>query len=99
LEIDKPEDKDDYNYLFWYLHHKNIGIYIGWDNKWYLEFLTKCKKLNYQGNCKIYENRPKICQDYNQKDCTKYNSEPAEKIYFKTVEDLENYLQKKKIKI
>jgi len=93
LEIDKPENNDDFENLIWHLYHKNVHIYIGWDNKWYLEFMTPCKELDSKGLCKVYEKRPKICSDYKQENCTKYNKEPAEKKYFKTAGDLKKYLE------
>ena len=98
-EIDKPKTKDDFDNIIWFLHHKNVGVYIGMDNKWYLEFITKCKNLSAKGLCKIYETRPKMCRHYKQIDCTWHNSEPAEKIYFKSAKDLGEYSEKKRLSI
>jgi len=96
LELDKPTDADDFENIIWYLHHKNVNVYIGWDNKWYLEFITPCQQLNKSGLCKIYEKRPKMCREYQQEDCTKYNDEPAEKFYFKSADDFKKYISNKK---
>ena len=98
-QIDKPKDEHDYQNIIWFLHHQNVGVYIGWDNHWYLEFITKCKNLSPKGLCKIYAKRPQMCQDYKQSDCTNFNDEPAEKIYFKTAEDFEKYLENKKLSL
>lgn len=95
LEIDKPLTNEDCQDYFWHLHHKNVGIYIGWDNKWYLEFKTPCQQLNSKGLCKIYDDRPKLCKQYKQEDCTRYIKTPAEKIYFHTAEELNDYFEKK----
>lgn len=97
VEIDKPTDNDDYNNILWFLLHKNVRVYIGWDNKWYLEFITPCKKLNLRGLCKDYAARPKVCREYSQKDCPKYSHDAAEKTYFKTADDFLAFLKKKKI--
>ena len=96
-EIDKPTDNDDYQNIIWFLHHKNVRVYVGWDNCWYLEFITTCKNLSTKGLCKIYETRPKMCRDYKHSDCTNHNDDPAEKYYFKTTQDFEKYLENKKL--
>ena len=95
-EIDKPKTKDDIDNIIWFLHHRNVRVYIDWDNDWYLEFMTKCRQLNSKGLCQIYTSRPKMCKDYKHKDCTKHNSDPAEKFYFKSADDFEKYLKNRK---
>lgn len=98
LEIDKPTDAEDCQNIIWYLKHKNVKVYVGFDNLWYLEFAALCKELDRKGRCRDYENRPKICRDYNRKDCTGHSLSSAEKIRFKTPEEFKKYLNKKKIK-
>lgn len=96
-EIDKPTDKSDFDNITWFLHHKNVNVYIGHDNKWYLEFVTPCEQLGSSKLCKIYEKRPQICRKYKQADCPKYNDDTVEKHYFKCAQELDDYMQKKKI--
>ena len=98
LEIDKPIEQDDYQNILWFLCHKNVKVYLGFDNKWYLEFSTPCKELDQKGFCRDYENRPVICREYDQKDCTGRNTSSAEKICFNSSAEFKKYLDKKKIK-
>ena len=91
--IDKPTTKAEYDNIIWQLLHENINVFVDHDNDWFVEFMTPCSKLNQTTKlCTIYETRPKICRDYKQFDCVRYNNEPAEKIYFKTAYDFEKYL-------
>jgi uncharacterized protein len=97
LQIDKPTTKTEYQNIIWLLLHENVGVYIDYDNDWFVEFITPCKKLKNK-LCSDYNNRPKICRDYSQEDCTYYNHEPVEKIYFHNEQEFKKYLINKKIK-
>lgn len=94
VEIDRPTTKIEYENIYWFLMHENVNVSIGFDNKWYLEFKTKCKALKNK-NCAIYLERPQMCRDYIQEECTHYNDEPAEKILFENAEQFKKYLNKK----
>ena len=63
LEIDKPTNKQDYDYIRWYLLHKKVEVFTD-EGKWYLKHETECEKLLPNGRCGIYETRPSICRDY-----------------------------------
>jgi len=93
-EIDKPTTKDEIENIYWFLLHENVGIYIGFNNKWYLEFSTPCRSLKNK-LCTNYSNRPKICSDYNQKDCPKYNPGNTEKKYFHDEKEFFSYVKEK----
>lgn len=98
VEIDRPKTKTDYDHLIWQLLHDNVNVYVDWENDWYVEFITPCSALDKKTKlCRIYNNRPKICRDFHQNDCLKYNHDPVEKFYFKTADDLKKYLKKRKI--
>jgi hypothetical protein len=96
LEIDKPTTKAEKENIIWFLLHKNISVYIGHDNHWYVEFQTPCKALH-EGRCSVYNDRPSMCREYNQDSCTKYINEPAEKIIFTSPEQFKKYFIKKNI--
>jgi Fe-S-cluster containining protein len=97
IEIDKPANKKDYDNITWQLLHENVNIFIDFSDDWYIEFVTPCSALNIKTKlCKIYKSRPSVCRDHKQKDCVAHNNEPAEKKYFKTVDDFKKYLKNKK---
>ena len=86
----------NYDHLRWIIAHKNVSLYINTRNEWCVEFLTDCEMLDYQGRCKIYKTRPKICEEYpgENKTCHFYGYPYKE--YFNTLEEYEEYYLKHK---
>ncbi|MEI6288423.1 MAG: YkgJ family cysteine cluster protein [bacterium] len=97
VEIDKPTSKTDYQNIIWLLHHKNVRVYIDEEKCWILEFVTPCEFLDKNKLCSIYEERPLMCRQYKQEDCTRYSKENPEKQAFENAKDFISYLKKKKI--
>ena len=96
VEIDKPTTKNDFENIKWYVAHKNVNVYVDWDNDWHIEFMTPCDHLNQITKlCKIYRERPKICREYSQVDCVRHSDGTAEKYYFKNLADIKKHLAKK----
>ena len=93
LEIDKPTNKQDYDYIRWYLLHKKVEVFTD-EGKWYLKLETECEKLLPNGRCGIYETRPSICRDYPPKDreCEFEGDEPYYDLRFSTVDEFEKYM-------
>ena len=98
LSIDKPRTKKDYDFIRWYLMHENVNVFIDHDNDWLIEFKTLCKNLGKDHKCKDYHNRPAICREYPEKthDCEFLSDTPAHKVIFRSSEEFEKYLLKKK---
>ncbi len=63
LEIDPPEDEDDFEDLRWYLLHRRSWIWVD-DGEWYLQVDEECRYLGDDGRCGIYQQRPRICREY-----------------------------------
>lgn len=99
IEIDTPTNKKDYDNIRWYLLHKNVIIFIDDENKWTIEFITKCEWLSDDHSCMNYDKRPLICRNYPDKDsyCEYEGDEEPYKIAFHNVNELETYLTEKNI--
>lgn len=95
VEVDKPEDREEIEEYVWMLLHENIGVYIS-DDKWYVEFLTKCKSLDKTGICTQYDERPQICRDYDPENCLKHGEEEYYEHYFKDHKELLKYWENNK---
>jgi len=91
-EIDVPEEKEDFENIKWYVCHKNTYVFVNEEDEWYLEFITPCEHLDENGWCKIYNERPKICRDYDQEQCLFHNPDYSEKYRFEKIEDVEKYI-------
>ena len=93
IELDKPEDFDEFTEIIWYLMHKNIIVGIDHEDDWYIEIKTDCK-ARVDGKCAIYELRPQICRDYKSDEGCEYHGEgSAWKHEWHSREDFLNYLK------
>jgi len=97
-QIDNPTTFRQYENVYWFLTHENIGIYIDWDGDWYLEFQTRCKHLTDERTCGIYVDRPLVCSDFSWTDCERNSGLQGWKHYFKSYEDLLGFMQAKRPK-
>jgi uncharacterized protein len=97
LQIDTPTCRKDWDNIFWYLYHENIIVFIDHDNNWIIEFKTKCKNLQPDYHCGIYETRPKVCRGLKTHECEHHNENSPYQEVFYSVEDLKKYLIMKKI--
>jgi Fe-S-cluster containining protein len=98
LEIDKPTSKQDYDYIRWYLLHKNVEVFVEDNGSWYLKFSSPCERLLPDGGCGAYEDRPQICRGYppEDNDCEFEGDGNYYKYLFRSVEEFEKFLDKKK---
>ena len=95
IKIDDPEDINDYEDFKWYLYHSGITVYLDTDGDWHVDFPVKCIHLTDDGKCKIYDDRPPVCRDYNVDECD--NGDDAV-ITFETAKDIDKYIVKLKKK-
>jgi Fe-S-cluster containining protein len=87
LEIDTPDEPEDFENLRWYIIHEDVQIFVD-DGDWYLQINRKCSWLD--GNkCGNYENRPQICRDYSDTLCDLDG--PQSDHTFHNIEELEAY--------
>ncbi len=96
IELDKPEDEEDYDQIRWFLSHKDVWIFIDHDDSWNIQFNTPCEKLSADGKCTIYEKRPILCRDYSTENCEKHGEGDSFKLLWRTLEEFEEWLKGKK---
>jgi uncharacterized protein len=80
LPIETPTSWDDYDAIRWYLAHGRTLVYVE-KGTWFLVVMTRCKYLTKDDRCKIYLNRPKICNDYTTADCEYDDDWVFEKVF------------------
>jgi hypothetical protein len=100
MEIDTPEDLDDFSNIRWYVAHKNVNVYVEEDGTWNVEFMTPCSYLNDEGLCTIHEDfvsgkikRPAICREFTTDQCPHHN-EYHETLKFTCMEEVDEYIEK-----
>lgn len=60
--------------------------------QWFIQFQTKCKKLNSNGLCTIYQERPEICRNHSQETCEKYVDKDDTKVEFDNADDFSKWV-------
>jgi len=68
LPIDKPRTLRDYDDIRWYVMHEGFSVFVE-DGDWYVQVQARCKNLQADNLCRIYETRPRICREYQGGDC------------------------------
>ncbi len=91
LPIDEPTSRRDYDFLRWYLLHERATVFTE-DESWYLLVHTRCKHLQPNNLCGIYETRPAICREYSTKNC-EYEDNWVYDRYFETPEQVAEYAE------
>lgn len=95
LPIDTPETPDEFEDVRWYLAHEGISVFVE-KGEWYIHMATRCKFLNKNNLCDIYQNRPKICRGYRDHNCDFHSGDYGYELHFTSMEELEEYLAEKR---
>jgi len=93
IEIDTPESRREFDNIRWYLYHPGVEVYIDQEDTWNILFNSRCENLQDDGKCAVYETRPTICREFDNTSCEPNNDEPAEKVIFRTAEDLDHWMR------
>jgi Fe-S-cluster containining protein len=93
IEIDMPESRREFDNIRWYLYHPGIEVYIDQEDTWNVLFHSRCENLQDDGKCAVYDTRPLICREFDNTTCEPNTDEPAEKVIFRTADDLDHWMR------
>lgn len=94
LELDTPRSKEDFEKIRWYIAHKGVTVFVD-SRKWFLDVANECRHLTKDHRCEIYDKRPLVCRDHSHYDCERDTDVFDHDHTFKTLEDLDRYLDKR----
>lgn len=94
LPIDNPKSLEQYDNIRWYLLHENIVVFIE-KKQWYIGIMSRCKHLQSDNRCGIYETRPRICRSYTTDNCDYHGGEYDFDVLFTSAEQLRLYAEEK----
>ena len=100
VQIDTPEQAEDFDHIRWYLMHEGVVVWMQ-DDAWYLEVRTRCRHLQPDNSCGIYETRPQICRDYGLPGgdpCEFFTDDLEYDLFFESDDQLVTWLEKRKKK-
>lgn len=102
LQLDTPEDREDFDSIRWYLLHGRSWIWVE-DGDWYLQVEEPCRYLGRSNECSIYERRPQICREYGLQEGREHPDDPLCDFFsqdarhdheFRTPEELDSFVEK-----
>jgi len=93
-QIDTPTSKREYDFIRWYLLHRDVNVFIDHGGGWYIEFTSPCEMLSDDNRCTIYETRPGICRHHGigETDCEFHGATEPYKVRFATAAAFERWL-------
>ena len=69
VAIDGPVSVKAATEILWHLYHDYVSVYRDSDDEWMVQFETRCRHLQDDNKCAIYETRPHICRTYSELTC------------------------------
>jgi len=69
VAIDAPDSVRAATEILWHLYHDHVSVYRDSDDEWMVQFETRCRHLQADNKCAIYELRPPICRTYSEVTC------------------------------
>jgi Fe-S-cluster containining protein len=91
LPVATPTTPDDYDAIGAYLDSSEALVYVE-KGTWYAVVMTRCHFLTRENRCRIYLNRPKVCQEYTTADC-EYDTDWTFERVFETADQLRDYVE------
>jgi Fe-S-cluster containining protein len=91
LPMDRPTKRKDYDFVRWFLLHDRASAFVE-DGTWYLLVNTRCKHLQEDNRCGIYQTRPQICREYTTNDC-EFDEDWVYDQYFEAAEQVAEYAE------
>lgn len=93
LQIDTPEDWDEFDDIRWYLSHENTTVFVE-EGKWYLNVHTECRYLSKADyRCMNYDLRPHICRKYDTDGCDLTGDNYDYEMQFVNDRQMEEYMR------
>jgi hypothetical protein len=90
-EIDVPTTKRDFDTIRWYLMHPGVRVYCEESSgSWFVQFMSRCRNLQDDGLCAIYDTRPQICRDLDATLC-EFALGPGDRWLFTNLEEFERW--------
>ncbi len=92
LPIDRPQTPRDFDDIRWYLMHEGISVFVE-DGDWYMLIQTRCRHLQPDHRCGIYDTRPRICRSYTTDNCDYHSGDYGWEAHFSAPEHLDAYMR------
>jgi hypothetical protein len=75
--------------VLWYLYHEKVSVHLDVDGDWAVVFETRCRNLEPDLRCKVYEHRPQICREFDDTGCEVNAPDQRDRVFTTPAEFLE----------
>ena len=75
--------------VLWYLYHENVSVHLDADGDWAVVFDSRCRNLQDDLHCAVYEQRPHICRGFDETGCEVNDPDHRDKVFRAPAEFLE----------
>lgn len=96
IVVDRPTDQEDVEDLLWYQYHRDTNMHLDQDNDYGLHFPLRCRHLDENNLCKIYNRRPLICKQFKLSGCHGKDISESVKLKLDTEQALMAHLKKRR---
>lgn len=93
MEIEAPRSKRDFEEIRWYVCHENTKVYRD-EGQWHLLVENRCRYLDEEGKCRIYDHRPTVCREYDPEKCEGFGDFDYD-VMLDAPEAVDAYMQKR----
>ena len=94
IEVDAPRSSWEYDQWIWVLHHRGLEIYVEAPERWYLHVPARCDQLRDDGRCTIYGRHPRLCREYDPRDCERRAPLSDVRAWFHDAAEFETWLER-----
>lgn len=81
--------------VLWYLYHEQVSVYRDEEGEWSVLFETRCRNLQGDLRCGVYERRPHICRSFDNTEC-EVNAPGARALTFREPAEFLAWLEAKR---
>jgi hypothetical protein len=96
VSIPTPTAETDWDEIRWWLAHEEVWVTKD-DEGWLLTVEMRCRHLEANGACGIYESRMNLCAKHDAADC-EFAVPLANEVELRNESDLADYLERRRLK-
>ncbi len=93
FEIDEPTTYPEFEDVRWFLCHEGVSVHID-EGDWFISMANRCKMLDADDQCTMYDDRPLICRKYDLTNCDHTSGDYGYDALFETPQDVDKYARK-----
>jgi len=96
VEVDSPRAAWEYDQWMWAVDHEHVSLYVEKPERWFVNFDTRCNRLDAHGRCSIHGRHPVLCREYDPRSCERRLPLAEVAAWFSTSDELEAWMKRQR---